>query len=200
MTGAGMKPDENAGAAPFVGPGGEALFRKPEHLTHLRSNRLVRKDHPVIAWRGALDVFSAALAEAALLGERLGDGAFVLEIREILDFVERLAVCEAKETALGEFTLMGLPENEVRRLSHAAAGRLGTSGPRLFRKMKEQAACLNRLRALCRQAESAAVAAFMDESPQAPRRPDIVLALNRLSSLLHVLTVRRLSSESVRIV
>ena len=198
MTDAGAEADENAGATPFIGPGGEALSRKPEHLTHFRGNRLVCKDHPVIVWRGAMDILSASLTEAVLLGERLGDSGFVLEIRRILDFTERLAACEATGTALGEFTLLGLPADEVRRLSHIAAGRLGASDSRLLQKMTEQAACLNRLRALCRQAESTAVAAFVNGSPGAKPRSDIVPALNRLSSLLHVLTARHLSSESVR--
>ncbi|MCO1604303.1 cobalamin adenosyltransferase, partial [Desulfosporosinus nitroreducens] len=37
---------------------------KPEHMTHLRTGALVAKTHPVIAYRGQLDLFQCELVEA----------------------------------------------------------------------------------------------------------------------------------------
>ena len=34
---------------------------KPEHMTHLHGQQLVAKTHPVIAWRGQMDLFDCAL-------------------------------------------------------------------------------------------------------------------------------------------
>ncbi|MDR1521078.1 MAG: hypothetical protein LBU23_13195 [Planctomycetota bacterium] len=169
----------------------ECAKPKPRHLTHLGDGRLIRKDHPVIVWRGEMDCFAAFLLEAQLLGERLGKARFAAEIREIAGFVQHLIVCEAAGRASGEFRLLGWSGDEVRRLSHEAARSAGPGQPprSCSAEMGELAVSLNRLRALCRKAESAAVTAFVDAAGQEPR-PDLILALDRLSSLLYVLMFR----------
>ena len=50
----------------------------------------------------------------------------------------------------------------------------------------ERIALLNRCRALCRSAELAACHAFTDRDGN-PTRPDILQALNRMSSMLYIL-------------
>ena len=52
---------------------------------------------------------------------------------------------------------------------------------------------INRLRALARETELAAVRAFVDG--EADRREDLVLALNRVSSFLYVLELRSAAQE-----
>ena len=49
---------------------------------------------------------------------------------------------------------------------------------------------LNRCRCVARQAELAAVEAFSDREGN-PTRPDILQALNRMSSMLYILMIRR---------
>ena len=41
---------------------GASLEEKPEHMTHLRGNLLVFKDHPRIAFRGMLDLLEGEIA------------------------------------------------------------------------------------------------------------------------------------------
>ena len=43
---------------------GAALDHKPEHMTHLRGNVLVFKDHPRIAFRGYIDLLEAEITLA----------------------------------------------------------------------------------------------------------------------------------------
>ena len=46
--------------------GGGYVEEKPEHMTHLHSDLLVRKDHPRIVFRGKLDTLEAELILAQL--------------------------------------------------------------------------------------------------------------------------------------
>ncbi|MDR1536226.1 MAG: cobalamin adenosyltransferase [Planctomycetota bacterium] len=167
---------------------------KPEHFTHLGDGRLVPKSHPRILWRGAMDVFLSFLLEARIGGERLGDGSFAGEIREIADFSHDLLAREVSGRETGEFVLLGLSGEEIHELGRRTARVFGPGRRRCSPEMGEAAAILNRLRALCRQAETAAVAAFVDGEGRV-LRPDLILALNRLSSLLFVLMFRRLPPE-----
>lgn len=68
---------------------GAALNEKPEHMTHLKGNVLVFKDHPRIAFRGWIDALEAEilLTQQAAAGE--GYGALAGELEEVLGFVRR---------------------------------------------------------------------------------------------------------------
>lgn len=60
---------------------GAALNEKPEHMTHLKGNVLVFKDHPRIAFRGWIDALEAEilLTQQAAAGEGYGALAGELE-------------------------------------------------------------------------------------------------------------------------
>ena len=60
---------------------GEFLTEKPEHMTHLKGNILVNKDHPRIAFRGWIDALEAEilLTQQTAAGEGLRALAVALE-------------------------------------------------------------------------------------------------------------------------
>ena len=151
---------------------------KPEHMTHLNGDVLVSKTHPQIRFRGMVDFLEA---ELLLCGPETG---------EILNLARRLIRCDVMDEPVGEFTLYGLTAHQQRRHSHFPQDYYGIAHFMPDYADGEQVLRLNRCRSICRQAELAAVDAFSDRDGNLVRT-DIVQALNRMSSMLYILMIRR---------
>ena len=159
--------------------GGGFCEEKPEHMTHLHGDVLVPKTHPRIAFRGKVD-----LLEAELILCKLKTG--IQGLTEILALARRLIRCDVLDEPVGDFTLCGLTAQEQRRRSHFPQEHFGIAHFMPEAEDGERIALLNRCRALCRSAELAACHAFTDREGN-PTRPDILQALNRMSSMLYIL-------------
>ena len=151
---------------------------KPEHMTHLNGDILVRKTHPRIRFRGMIDLLEA---ELLLCGR---------ETEEILTLARKLIRCDVMEEPVGEFTLYGLSSDQQRQHSHFPQDHYGIPHFMPDYADSPQVLRLNRCRSICRQAELAAVDAFSDRDGNLIRG-DIVQALNRMSSMLYILMIRR---------
>ena len=151
---------------------------KPEHMTHLNGDMLVPKTHPRIRFRGMIDFLEA---ELLLCGPETG---------EILNLARRLIRCDVMDEPVGEFTLYGLTAQQQRKHSHFPQDYYGIAHFMPDYADGEQVLRLNRCRSICRQAELAAVDAFSDRDGNLVRT-DIVQALNRMSSMLYILMIRR---------
>lgn len=164
---------------------GGTLQEKPENMTHLTGNILVSKDHPRIIFRGKLDTLQAQLL---LAGQE--SGAPVEGLREILTFTREILKCEVLDQPLSSSRLLGLDEEEIHHRSHFPQEYYGTAH---FMPEFGQGAVMARLnlcRCLAREAEIGAVAAFPEN-----QRPDILRAMNRLSSALYLLMLREKSNS-----
>ena len=177
----------------------KAFSKKAEHMTSLSGNRLVRKTHGRIAFRGRIDTLEAEVIEAQVLAVQAGASAVCASLGEVLDYLRAIMSAEVRETPLAPPFLFGMDAEEIHRKSHDTGAPLGvipafTQGP--------VAARINTLRAKVREAELLAVRVFgpaadgEDDFPQTAEteRGDIILALNRLSSALW-----RLFCEHVKI-
>ena len=161
---------------------GGFLEDKPETMTHLNGDTLVPKNHPRIRFRGAIDTLEGSLL---LCGEAVG---------EILDLTRRLIRCDVLNEPVGNITLYGLTESEQRKRSHFPQDYYGiphfmpdfSDTPQLLR--------LNEARCAARSAELAAVDAFVDHDG-IPTRPDILTAMNRISSMLYLLMLQEKSAK-----
>ena len=151
---------------------------KPEHMTHLNGDVLVPKTHPRIRFRGMIDSLEA---ELLLCGPETG---------EILSLARRLIRCDVLDEPVGEFTLYGLTAQQQRQHSHFPQDYYGIPHFMPDYADGEQVLRLNRCRSVCRQAELSAVEAFSDKDGNLIRG-DIVQALNRMSSMLYILMIRR---------
>lgn len=175
-------PGEQARVTEYYLLGGGIVTEKPEHMTHLNAQVLVPKTHRRIRFRGAMDTLEAEILLAQLTGSQQ-------ELQQILDLARRLIRCDVMEEPVGSFTLCGLTQEQQRKHSHFPQEYYGqphfmpacTDGEHLLR--------LNRARCAARAAELAAVEAFTDQDMQ-PIRPDILQALNRLSSMLYILMIK----------
>ena len=157
---------------------------KPEHMTHLNGREMVYKTHPRILLRGKLDTL-----ESDILLVMVGcDDAWRALLQDALQLVRNVLAADVKDAPLPPWKLGGMDAEEVHRGSHHPEA-FGLSGHLL--PAPEQgllAAQLNRLRAVCREAELAGIAAWQDGALL--RHEDCILALNRLSSYFYLLQLR----------
>jgi ethanolamine utilization cobalamin adenosyltransferase len=180
--GAGGGPDGGAGA-------------KPEHMTALRGETLVFKDHKIICLRGKIDSLEAKTLETQLAFLRHGCRKAAGDLGETLDCLRRIMRAEVLDEPLPPLTLFGLDEAEIRDRSHNPQKYYGV--PHFMPATAndgEVVLMLNCLRALAREAELVAYEAFRGESG-APERADIILAFNRLSSAFYVMMLRSKAGE-----
>ena len=179
-----IRSGETAKIEVFHLPDGSTLTDKPEHMTHLHGDVLVRKTHPRIAFRGAVDSL-----EGELMLCQLNVPEFQKELGEILALARRLIRCDVMNEPLPEETLCGLTAEQIRQQSHRPQDFFGQ--PHFMPEYTDGAEVLylNRCRCAARNTELAACHAFVD-TDGVPTRPDILRALNRMSSLLYILMIR----------
>ncbi len=169
----------------YRGENGAVFLEKPEHMTHLNAEVLVSKNHPRIRFRGYVDNLEAEILlcqkEMPLLTGPL---------QEILELARNLIRCDVLEQPVGEIKLCGLTQQEQRRRSHFPQEYYGI--PHFMPDSGDSAAVLrfNRLRTMARMTEIAALDAFSDRQGN-PTRPDIIQALNRMSSMLYILMIEQ---------
>lgn len=165
---------------------------KPEHMTHLRGDVLVYKDHPRIAFRGAIDSLeSEILLVQVKAGERRLRGLYN-DLEEIVAVIRRLLRCEVSGEAVDEVKLQNLTTDELRAHSHHPSRYYGMHHFLPTAQHGEMVACLNRLRTRARETELTAYKAFREENGEVSRE-DILRVLNRLSSLFWIMMFKYLT-------
>ena len=180
-------PAEEAKAERYRLLSGGWCEEKPEHMTNLNAEVLVPKTHPRIRFRGAMDTL-----ESELMLCKLKTG--IRELDEILGLARRLIRCDVLEEPVGEYTLYGLTQAQQRSHSHIPQEHYGIS--HFMPRFSDSPAILrlNLCRCCARSAELAAVEAFVDGDGQVIR-PDILQAMNRMSSMLYILMLRHKAAE-----
>ena len=165
--------------------GGGIVSEKPEHMTHLHGNVLVAKTHPRIAFRGAVDTLESEL----LLAQSVLCKPYDAQMEEILEFTRRLIRCDVLDEPVEDGKLCGLTAEELRIRSHRPQDFYGQPHFMPAAGDGEGLLRVNRARCAARAAELAAVEAFSDREGN-PTRPDILKALNRLSSMLYIIMIQ----------
>ncbi len=157
---------------------------KPEHMTHLNAQVLVPKTHPRIAFRGKLDSLEA---ELLLCGQDFPH--LEKDLGEVLELARRIIRCDVLEEPLPDGKLCGLAEEELRKRSHFPQDFYGQ--PHFMPNVRDtrEVLRLNRLRCAVREAEISAAAAFVTPEGSVTR-PDILRAMNRMSSMVYILMIR----------
>ena len=165
---------------------GGTMLNKPEHMTHLRGNTLVFKDHPVIKYRGALDYLESEIIVAQTVAQHLGHLDITRDLEEIIALVRKLIRVQITGEKLNDFTLIGLNAEELRDHSHHSTKHYGISHFLPSYTHGEMAAYINRLRTITRKTELVAFDAFKDQNGNVDR-DDIIQALNRMSSVFWIM-------------
>lgn len=171
------------------------MAQKPEEMTHLNSHRLVSKDHPRIVFRGRVDLLQSEIVTAQVMLAGEGNHAEIVEeLEEILGFLRQMVRSEVLDEPLPQMKLLGLTPEEIHAQSHDPKGAFGVEYMKLPHfSMGLAYALVNKLRAVTRWVEVAAVAAFR-HGPTAPQR-EILKGINRLSSVFHIMMCRILAGR-----
>ena len=164
---------------------GAVFQEKPEHMTHLNAEFLVEKTHPRIAFRGGMDSLEGALLLAAAESE----GTIRMQLTEALAYARYLLGQEVLGEPIACKALGGMDEQQLRERSHRPQDFYGK--PHFMPTPEDGKALLlvNFARCAARQAELAAVEAFLDKEGQ-PQRVDLLQAFNRLSSFLYLIMIQ----------
>ena len=184
-----IRPAEEAKISVYKLLDGSALTEKPEHMTHLHGDVLVPKTHPRIAFRGAVDTLEAELLLCQLHCER-----FRKELEQLLALARLLIRCDVLNEPVPQERLCGLTEKEQREHSHRPQDFYGQPHFMPAYTDGETLLLINRARCAARHTELTAAHAFADRDG-IPTRPDILLALNRMSSMLYILMIRLKSGK-----
>ena len=163
---------------------GAVFEEKPEHMTHLNAEYLVEKSHPRIAFRGGMDSLEAAL----LLAAAECDGMIRTQLEEALAYSRYLLGQEVLQAPIACKALGGMDEQQLRQRSHRPQDFYGK--PHFMPEPGDGKALLlvNAARCKAREAELLAVKAF-ENKEGLPERPDLLKALNRLSSFLYLIMI-----------
>jgi ethanolamine utilization cobalamin adenosyltransferase len=165
---------------------------KPEHMTHLNGSALVPKTHPRILLRGKLDSLEALLLQTQSLAREQGRGEAAQALGEVYALARRVLAAEVKGEPLGAFTLFGLGSAALRARSHDPKGFAGLDAhPMPHAGMGGLCLALNFLRTQVRETELAAAQAFCSPDGQV-ERPDLLEALNRMSSAVYLLFLKEI--------
>ena len=155
---------------------GAAAGKKPEAMTHIRAGELVAKTDPRIRFRGRMDSFEAELLCSMAAARKDKRTQLVSDLGDLLTLCRNILGAEVKQTPLPDWKVFGMDADSVHTASHTPPHVVPDD------RMGQTAMELNRLRARSRELELDWLAAYPPEE-----RPDIVMALNRLSSALYVL-------------
>ncbi len=166
---------------------GQKVKHKPDSLTHLNVHTLVPKNDPRIKLRGKLDTAIAyavwAQAELSQCEKESVMAVWLADVRSALGNVLR---AEVTDELLGPVSMGELDEEAIHRLSHDPMRYFGHDHILPEAAQGSTIARLNMLRAHIREAELAAAEVYIDRDFNV-LRPDLMQALNRLSSAVYVL-------------
>lgn len=179
-----IRPAETAKIDTYRLLSGGFVTEKPEHMTHLNGDVLVRKTHPRIAFRGKMDTLETELMLCQLIVPE-----FRQELGEILALSRRLIRCDVLDEPVPQQKLCGMTEAELRKRSHFPQEYYAQ--PHFMPEYTDGQGMLqlNKTRCAAREAERLATEAFQDREGN-PTRVDILQAMNRMSSMLWILMIR----------
>lgn len=179
---------------------GLELDAKPEGYTHLFDNlSLVPKAHPVIRFRGQLDLLQAHVLDVQVSALLDGWPDVAKDLDDVLRYLREVMGAEVLGRTMPEPVVAGFTADELHRLSHNTMKFLGVGWVLPDASMGLTVVKLNLLRAWCRQLEIAATDAFGVQSHLTTDNRDRLLhGLNRLSNAIYVMVCRTVAKVSKR--
>ncbi|HBA2869917.1 TPA: ethanolamine utilization cob(I)yrinic acid a,c-diamide adenosyltransferase EutT [Escherichia coli] len=148
----------------------QPVAKKPDTLTHLSAEKMVAKSDPRLGFRAVLD---STIALAVWLQIELAE-------------------------PLGNQAIVGLSDEDLHRLSHQPLRYLDHDHLVPEASHGRDAALLNLLRTKVREAETVAAQVFITRSFEV-LRPDILQALNRLSSTVYVMMILSVTKQPLTV-
>jgi len=159
---------------------------KPEAYTHLKGRFLVPKNHKRIRFRGQLDKLEAIFVDTIIEMQSTGLQELVNDLTSIFEYTKTIMRAEVLVEELSFIDFMGWSDEDIREYSHYPDKYFGVKHFVPDPKYGKIVAKLNLLRTQIRELEVSAVDAFYKEESKSVERLDIIMALNRMSSLIYI--------------
>lgn len=160
---------------------------KPEECTNLNSKELVLKNHSRIIFRGKIDSLQANLILVILEIKLSGYENVAEELTKILEFLRKILRAEVMDESLSFIDFNGWSSDEIRDRSHHPNKYYGIKHFTPDPSFGMEVARLNQIRTMVRELELSAITAFVDEKTGKLSRKDIIMSINRLSSLVYII-------------
>lgn len=176
---------------------GAVFQEKPENMTHLNSEVLVPKTHPRILFRGLMDTLEGILLLAQKMVLQEGFSRLGKDLGDCLALARQMLAADVLEEPLPDVKLGGLDAQALRERSHTPQKYYDQPHFMPDAKCGWGLLLVNHCRTAARQAELAACKSFQDMDGRCTR-PDLVQALNRMSSFLWILEIRLASGKEER--
>lgn len=174
---------------------GERIKDKPEEMTHIKGKDLVLKNNNRIKFRGKVDFFEASLIKTITTFRDEGYVKLADDLTIIFEYIKKLLRAEVLEEPLPFIDYKGLTSDEIREYSHHPEKYFGVKHFVPDPKYGWVMADINLLRTKARELEIAGIDAFYNEEKCEIERDDIILALNRISSILYIIMCKYLKGD-----
>ena len=166
---------------------GAIYDKKPEYMTQLFGNELVVKNHKRILLRGKFDILQAETVRYWKKYEK--NKKLEADFSQTYRYIRDLFISEMTDTEFRERDVLGYDIDTLKDITHNTVKYYKTGHLFEINAAYDEAVIdLNCLRAISRECEVAAVEAFYKEGKV--QRPDILKALNRLSSIWYLMMLK----------
>lgn len=182
----GEFPVNLSGPLPTCTVCGQPVVNKPAHMAQLDATHFAPKTAPRFVFRGRMDTLHAHFLLAAAQARRFNLADLVDYLETLSAYCREITSAEYHGREVAPLQLAGLSEAEIREASHWPERTLGIPHVAPAPGDHEMLLQLNLLRCQAREAELVAASAFTGPDGQ-PTRPDLMTALNRLSSAVYYL-------------
>lgn len=164
----------------------QPVVNKPAHMAQLDASHFAPKTAPRFVFRGRMDTLHAYFLLAAAQARRFNLPDLVDYLTSLSAYCREITSAEYHGREVASLQLAGLSEAQIREASHWPERTLGIPHVAPAPGDHEMLLQLNLLRCQAREAELVAASAFTGLDGQ-PTRPDLITALNRLSSAVYYL-------------
>ncbi|MEG0134788.1 ethanolamine utilization protein [Cetobacterium sp.] len=174
----------------YKGINGEVYVDKPEYMTQIYGNVLVKKDNKRIVFRGKIDSLQAKWLVLSKEFESSKNVNLTKDLESVEKFIKKILISEVLGEALGDVEVLGYNLDQIKEVSHNPNKYFNRG--HLFdisKKEDEIVLKLNELRTYSRETEISAIEAFVRENG-AVERKDLLTALNRMSSVIYIMMLK----------
>lgn len=181
---------EKAITPKYIGVAGESYFEKPEHMTQISGNILVKKNDERIIFRGKLDSLQAKWLILQKEFENYGNEKLQKDMESVAIFIKKIVSAEVLDMEMEEIKVFEETLDKIKEISHNPKKFFGIG--HLFDisiKNSILVLKLNEMRSNSREIEIAGVTAFLNEKGIVAKK-EILKALNRLSSVIYVMMLK----------
>ncbi|WP_297596719.1 ethanolamine utilization protein [uncultured Cetobacterium sp.] len=174
----------------YKGINGELYMDKPEYMTQIYGNVLVKKDNKRIVLRGKIDSLQAKWLVLSKGLESCKNANLIKDLESVEKFIKKILVSEVLGEALGELDILGNSLDQIKEISHNP-NKFFKRGHlfEISKKDDEIILKLNEVRTYSREVEISAIEAFVKENGVVERK-DLLTALNRMSSVIYIMMLK----------